>query len=91
MVRYGDDRPLWLTEFGVQVAGRISLTRQAQYLEQAAELVKGWRYVQGAVWYELYDDPTGHDGQHYGLFSGSLHPRPAATAFRRQAKDDASR
>jgi hypothetical protein len=31
--------------------------------------------------YELYDDPTGNDDQHFGLLSGTLSPRPAAAAF----------
>ena len=88
MLRYGDQRPIWLTEFGVSVSEHESATAQARYLMRAASLVKGWSYVQGAIWYELYDDPTGHDGQHYGLFGGSLLPRPGATAFKLLAKED---
>lgn len=85
MARYGDPRPIWLTEFGSSIGTHSGDSAQASYLASAAALIAGWPYVRGAVWYELFDDPTGHDGEHFGLFDGSLHPRPAARTFRRWA------
>jgi hypothetical protein len=82
MLREGDHRPLWLTEMGIQLGPEVDESRQASYLRQAFSLVGGWPYVRGAIWYELFDDPTAHDGQHFGLFDGSLQPRLAAEAFR---------
>jgi len=82
MLRHGDRRPLWLTEFGVSVSWGVDTTAQASYVNQAFSLIRRWSYVQGAIWYELFDDPTGHDGEHFGLFDGTLTPRPAAAAFR---------
>jgi hypothetical protein len=83
MIRHGDTRPIWLTEFGIPVSAHVSTIDQAHYLTEVASFIKRWSYVRGVIWYELYDDPTGHDGQHYGLFDAALQPRPAAAAFRR--------
>jgi hypothetical protein len=82
MLRHGDTRPLWLTELGESVSAGVDPATQASYVTRAFSLIRRWSYVRGAVWYELYDDPTGHDGEHYGLFDGGLCPRPAASAFR---------
>jgi hypothetical protein len=82
MLRHGDTRPLWLTELGESVSAGVDPSTQASYVTQAFSLIRRWSYVRGAVWYELYDDPTGHDGEHFGLFDGTLCPRPAASAFR---------
>jgi hypothetical protein len=82
MLRYGDPRPLWLTEFGESVSGGVGVSAQARYVRRALSLIRRWPYVGGAVWYELYDDPSGHDGGHFGLFQRSLCPRRAASAFR---------
>jgi hypothetical protein len=82
MLRHGDTRPIWLTEFGESVSAGATPSKQAGYVTQAFSLIRHWSYVRGAVWYELYDDPTRHDGEHFGLFQGNLCPRPAAFAFR---------
>lgn len=82
MLRHGDTRPIWLTELGQSVSAEVDPAKQASYVTQAFSLIRRWHYVRGALWYELYDDPTGHDGEHFGLFEGSLCPRPAASAFR---------
>jgi hypothetical protein len=81
MLRHNDRRPIWLTEWGAEVGPQMSEATQAEYLRQGLSLVATWPYVRGALWYELYDDPTGRDGQHYGLFDQSLSPRQAAAAF----------
>jgi hypothetical protein len=81
MLRHGDTRPIWLTEMGTSVSSGSGPTFQARYVSKALTLVRGWSFVRGAIWYELYDDPTGHDGQHFGLFEKTLCPRPAASAF----------
>jgi hypothetical protein len=85
MVRHGDRGPLWLTELGTEVEGRVTAAGQAAYVKQAFTLVRGWKYVRGALWYELYDDPTEHDGQHYGLYTGTLRARLSALAFQSAA------
>jgi hypothetical protein len=82
MLRHRDTRPIWLTEFGESVSAGATPSTQTRYVTQSLSLIRHWSYVRGAVWYELYDDPTGHDGEHFGLFRGNLCPRPAATAFR---------
>lgn len=81
MLRHGDIRPLWLTEFGTEVSPTISDRVQAAYVTHALALIRTWSFVRGAIWYELHDDPTGHDGEHYGLLRANLSPRPAAHAF----------
>ena len=82
MLRHGDIRPIWLTEFGASISAGAGPSTQAGYVQHALYLIRHWSYVRGAIWYELYDDPTGHDGEHFGLFKGNLCPRPAALAFR---------
>lgn len=86
MLDRGDSRPIWLTEFGVQTSEGVSVAAQADYVTRALSLIKGWSYVQGALWYELYDDPTGHDRERYGLFGQDLSPKPAATVFASSAR-----
>lgn len=81
MLRHEDRHPIWLTEFGVSLSKRVSRSMQATYVSRTLALIRHWRYVRGAIWYELFDDPTGHDRQRYGLFRGTLSPRPAAVAF----------
>jgi hypothetical protein len=83
MLRHNDRQPIWLTEWGVEVSAQESEAMQAQYLRQGLSLIPGWPYVRAALWYELYDDPSGRDGQHYGLYDRSLSPRQAAAAFQR--------
>jgi hypothetical protein len=82
MLAHGDTHPLWLTELGAEVGPGMDADAQAQYVRAALFCVAEWPYVRGAIWYELYDDPTGHDGQHFGLFDSTLTARPAAAAFR---------
>jgi hypothetical protein len=82
MLRHGDTRPIWLTEFGESVSAGVTSSTQAGYVTQTLSLIRHWSFVRGAVWYELYDDPTGHDGEHFGLLEGNLCPRLAAFAFR---------
>jgi hypothetical protein len=81
MLQYGDLRPIWLTEFGVSLGRGIDPAGQAAYVSSAFSCISRWPYVEGALWYELYDDPSGHDGEHFGLFDGRLDPRPSAQAF----------
>jgi hypothetical protein len=82
MAAHGDTRPLWLTEFGASVSKSFDAQAQARYARQCLTLIHRWSYVRGAVWYELYDDPTGHDGEHFGLFRGDLSARPVAAVFK---------
>lgn len=81
MLRHGDHRPIWLTEFGTEISPVITEQAQAAYVTQALALIRTWRFVRGAIWYELHDDPTGRDEEHYGLLRADLSARPAAYAF----------
>jgi polysaccharide biosynthesis protein PslG len=93
LLRYGQNRPLWLTEFGwstCTVRNRRAYENcndeqaQAQYLREAFNQMQSWSYVQVGVWFNMQD--TGPDRSsrldNYGLlrFDGSA--KPAFAAFR---------
>lgn len=72
MLRYGDNKPFWFTEFGVSASpdwGGAGLTKTtaASEASQASEalklihLVKSWDFVEAAIWYELINRPRQED------------------------------
>jgi len=88
MQAYGDDRPIWFTEFGwssFNGNGGVGEELQAAYLTRALELLQGWDYVPVAIWYNLVDrsglPPTDPEA-YFGLFRQDLSPKPAAEAYR---------
>lgn len=96
MVRNGDDKPLWLTEFGwttIRERGSrpwrngVDPARQAAYVRQALAHTERWPYVPVIVYYNLVDrstDPTDLVGN-YGLVRADGSDKPALRAFREAA------
>ena len=93
MVAHGDNKPLWLTEFGwntSKVRGRaswqngISQSKQARYLRLAFKRLDRWSYVPAAIWFGL--ENTGSDpmdgGSNYGLEYADGTRKQSFTAFR---------
>jgi hypothetical protein len=94
MLKHGDDRPLWLTEFGYNTSAirraepwrnGVDPETQARYLEQAYTKMRDWDYVPVGVWYNLKDrgtDPA-NPHHHYGLVRTDDSPKPAYHAYKR--------
>lgn len=72
MLKYGDNKPVWFTEFGVSSspdwggAGQIkslNAAEQAQATEafKLIHLIKSWDFVEAALWYELINRPKQAD------------------------------
>ena len=93
LLRYGQNRPLWLTELGWSTCtirnarayeNCIGEPTQAEYLRQAFEQMRSWPYVQVGVWFNMQD--TGADRSsridNYGLLRYDGSPKPAFAAFR---------
>lgn len=77
MAANGDaDKGLWFTEFGwsssADWGGSGSAAAQAQFLEQALQLIRGWDFVDAAIAYRLFDG----NGEEFGLRAedGTLKP-----------------
>jgi len=96
LLRHGDDKPLWLTEFGWHTSttrnqaawlNGVSETTQATYLTQAYEQAAKWPYVQAAIWFNLKN--TGTDPARYidnfGLVRSNRTLKPDYYAFRNVA------
>jgi hypothetical protein len=89
MLAHGDDKPLWLTEFGftscldVHQPICVGPERQAAYTREAWRLLQGWRFVKVATQYNLRDKGTDvHDvEQQFGLLRADFAPKPAYDAF----------
>jgi hypothetical protein len=94
MVRAGDSRPIWLTEAGwatapragqcVGSAGFSSEVDQARFAAEQRRAAREWSYVDGLIWYELFDRGSGAScdpEDHFGLLFHDLTPKPAASAF----------
>ncbi len=97
MLRHGDDKPLWLTEFGWSTCnvrgGRelynncVDPAKQATYLQLAYKQMQAFSYVPVGVSFNLED--TGSDPgsrmDNYGLVNEGSAEKPAFTAFRTAA------
>jgi polysaccharide biosynthesis protein PslG len=93
LLRHGQDKPLWLTEFGwssCNIRGRaayencVGERRQASYLLKAFDRMRSWNYVQVGVWFNLEDtarDPSSRV-DNYGLLRHNGSKKPAYRAFR---------
>ena len=96
MLRNGDDKPLWLTEFGwsttttrggEQWENGVTPQQQARHLEQAFDQLRRWDYVDVGIWFNLRDtsaDPADRVGN-YGLIEDDGSDKPAFAAFRSAA------
>ncbi len=69
-LRYGDRRPVWLTEIGLTTA---SSTVQARYLTTTVKDLKSFPFVKAAFWYQAtsYGSPNAADSN-YALRGPSL-------------------
>ena len=97
LLAHGQDRPIWLTEFGwstCNVQGRsgawencVDAQTQANWLEQAYSQMSQWSYVPVGVWFNIKDTSgdAGSRVDNYGLTTTSNTPKPAYAAFRRAA------
>ena len=93
LLAHGEDKPLWLTEFGwstCTVRGLqsykncVDASVQASYLKQAYGQMQQWSYVPVGVWFNLEDTSAdlGDRVDNYGLHTVDGRQKPAATAFR---------
>jgi polysaccharide biosynthesis protein PslG len=93
MVKYGDPKPLWLTEFGWSTCDGhrdgpswdrcVDQHTQAIYLADAYNQMREWSYVPVGIWYELKN--MGPDAtnrlQNYGLLRDDQLPKPSYPVF----------
>jgi hypothetical protein len=82
MEEYGDDNHIWITELGWSHGGEyeVSDSQQAEYLEEALELAKGWGWVDCLVIYS-YKDSSGMSRQ-MGITSSSGTPHESYYAVK---------
>jgi hypothetical protein len=90
MSRFKDRKAqIWLTEIGWASGGNptpltVSPQRQATYLRKSFGLLaanRGRLRIAGVVWYSWRDEPGGIWFDNTGLFTQSLDPKPAWSAF----------
>ena len=99
MLARGDDKPIWLTEFGWNTStercdprtgtwqGGVSEEAQASYLSRAFSLIERDSYVEVAVVYTIRNgagEPSDPEAR-YGLLRRDYSPKPAYDAFKRFA------
>jgi hypothetical protein len=96
MLRHGDDKPLWLTEFGWSTCNVRGLEAyrncvdpavQADYLRLAYQQMRAFTYVPVGVWFNLQDTSSnlGSRVDNFGLVNYAGADKPAFTAFRTAA------
>ena len=97
MLHYGDDKPIWMTEFGWSASTRmcdrgagagkrpagVGEAQQAQFLREAYHCLRQDPYVTVAMWFNSRDlSMDGSELDSYGLKRADGSERPAAAAFR---------
>ena len=98
MRRYGDAKPIWLTEFGwstcnvrgpVHWQNCVDRSTQATYLKRAFRKMRTWSYVPVGIWFNLKNTSSAPDDRvgNYGLLSQDDSPKPAFAAFREIAHE----
>ena len=96
LLRHGEDKPIWLSEFGWHTASIRDVTTwkngvneetQARYIEQLLLQVKQWPYVPVAIIYELQDESADRTDRNsnFGLLRYDGTFKPAFEAFHRGA------
>jgi polysaccharide biosynthesis protein PslG len=88
MLAYGDQSPLWLTEFGYSVCPAVpicvSKARQARWLVASLRTAARLPYVRAAMIYSLRDTAESQDWNcRFGLMRLDFSPRPSYHAVRR--------
>ena len=97
MLAHGDDKPIWMTEFGWSASQRmcdrgawagqkragVSEAEQAQFLREAYHCMKEDPYLQVAMWFNHRDEKgDGSELDSYGLRRVDGSRRPAYAAFK---------
>jgi hypothetical protein len=90
MLARGDDKPIWLTEFGWSTtttnAAGVSLSQQADYLTRAFRLLESYPYVTIAYWYNLRNNFWDSDADSWetqlGLMRTDFTHKPSYDAFK---------
>jgi hypothetical protein len=93
MQRYGDSRPIWLTESGWSTStlrtpdhwrNGVSETTQATFMRQQAEQIARWPYVKVSIWFNLLDAGSDRADKYSncGLLRVDGTAKPAFAAFR---------
>jgi polysaccharide biosynthesis protein PslG len=96
MLRNGEDKPLWLTEFGwssctyrsgPSSANCVDESTQAKHLGEAYTQMMSWSYVPVGVWFNLKNTSmdAGDRVDNYGLLRHDNTGKPAMEAFRTAA------
>jgi hypothetical protein len=97
MLARGDDRPLWLTEFGWSTTSTrggeswlsgVDEATQARYVAEALAQLRRWSFVAVGVYYELIDTGTDRSStiENFGLLRHDGTPKPAYGAMRAGAE-----
>jgi hypothetical protein len=97
MLANGDDKPIWLTEYGWSTTeaicnhgeragtkpGGVSQALQADYLVKGFGCLQNDPYVTEAMWFSLadIDSSSPDDSRRFGLTDQSLNPKQAFAAF----------
>jgi hypothetical protein len=90
MLARGDDKPIWLTEFGWSTttteAWGVTQAQQADYLTRAYRLLESYPYVTIAYWYNLRNNFWDNDADTWetqlGLMRTSFAHKPSYDAFK---------
>jgi hypothetical protein len=89
MLARGDDKPIWLTEFGWSTtteAWGVTHAQQADYLTRAYKLLETYPYVAIAYWYNLrnnhWDDDADTWETQLGLMRTDFSHKPSYDAFK---------
>jgi hypothetical protein len=90
MLAHGDDKPIWLTEFGwATYPGGVDAATQARYLTLAFACADQDPYVAVAIDYELRNNSWAGDALDWedqlGLLTTNFTPKPAYAAFKAYA------
>ena len=90
MLARGDDKPIWLTEFGWSTTTTeswgVTQSQQADYLTRAYRLLESYPYVAIAYWYNLRNNFWDQDADTWetqlGLMRTDFTRKPSYDAFR---------
>jgi hypothetical protein len=90
MLGYGDDKPIWFTEFGWSTSTTspkgVTHEQQASYLTSALCIMEQDPYVDVAVWYNLRNNHWNDDADSWetqlGLMKTTFERKPAYDAFK---------
>lgn len=96
MLGRGDDKPIWLTEFGWSTTTApntegwhqgVDPASQGVFIKQAFEQMRQWSYVPVGVYYEMKDMGTDRSEllDNFGLLRSDGAEKPAYSAFREAA------